>query len=121
MKPLIVALSLLLAGCATVGEYIPTGAAAVGAGIGAAVGGPGGAVIGAATAGASVKASLPSAQPLSTDPEIARQQIQAQEHKALLGLIERWGIYAMILFALIFWILPDPMKLVDRVRRKSDG
>ena len=114
--------ALLLSGCAgkSFSDFLPSAAGAVGGAAGAAVCGPGCAAIGAGATAAGVEVAIPSQQQraLSDNPEVAKKQLEAEEREAFLRLIEKWGIYAMILFALVFWILPDPGSIFDRMRKK---
>lgn len=112
-------LAVGLTACATFRPYAP---AAVGTVAGAACipAGPEAAVFCAGTGAAATTAIIgPATRALSDDPDVAKAQIEAEEREFIYSIIERWGIYAMILFALIFWLLPDPMKITDRFRRKE--
>ena len=113
-------LAVMLTACASFRPYAPTiggtlaGAACIPAGPEAAV------LCGTVASGATEAIIGDAPRALSSDPEIAKKQIEAEEREFIYGIVERWGIYAMVLFALIFWILPDPMKIFDRFRRKID-
>ena len=112
---------LALAGCAgNFQRYLPVGAAAIG-GAACIPAGPEAAVLCATTAAAVTEVAVPSKQQraLSDNPAIAAKQIEAEEKEALFKVIETWGIYIIIALALVFWLLPDPMKITDRFRRKE--
>ena len=114
---------LILSGCSSsflrdAGITTTTTVAAV---AGTAACGPGCGVVAGAATGAGTAVVIPTKQQraLSDNPEIAKKQLEAEEKEAFLRLLEKWGIYAMILFALVFWLLPDPGKIFDRMRKKE--
>ena len=115
-------LGLIVSGCAgkSFSDFLPSAAGAVGAAV-CTPAGPGAAAFCAGAAATGTEVAIPSRtqRSLSSDPRIAEKQLEAEEKEALLRVFETWGIYIIVLFAFIFWIAPDPMKILDRFRRKQ--
>ena len=115
-------LGLVLSGCAgkSFSDFLPSAAGAVGAAV-CTPAGPGAAAFCAGAAATGTEVAIPSRtqRSLSSDPRIAEKQLEAEQKEALLKVLETWGIYILILGAFIFWIAPDPMKILDRFRRKQ--
>ena len=117
----VVLAGIILASCAgSFQKYLPVGAAAIG-GAACIPAGPEAAVACSTLAAGVTEAVVPDNKPrkLSDDPEIAKQQLATEEREVLYRIAEKWGIYVIVLGALILWVIPDPMQITRRFRRKT--
>ena len=99
---------VMLASCAGFQHTLATsGAAAVGAGVCGAAGGPGAAAVcaGAATVGTEIL--VPATEPLSTNPDIARDQINAMTIQDIWHWLVGGGVVLIIFFTLIGRLMPN--------------
>ena len=107
-----------LAGCASLQHSLPvSGAAAVGAGIGAAACGPGCATIFAGAATFGTETLVPATEPLSSNPEIAKEQLKQDTIQD----ISMWVILGGVLLVIAAWLIPGPQITMPWRRKKDEN